>query len=89
MLRLIMDSRLSSPADYKQHRDSINMFIQQRGDRIDDVPLAAVLHINHRNFSCRQMVACGKGRTISFICCNHMMLWVNSIGIHEIITKGF
>lgn len=49
VLRLVMDARLAPPADDKQHRDGVNLFMQKGGDGVDDISLAGILHIHHRD----------------------------------------
>ena len=86
VLRLIVHSGLPSPAYHKDHRDPVDLVMQKRSHRIDNVAFAAVLHIHDRHPSGRHMIAGRQCRTVAFIGSDHMMLRIDAVGLHQIIT---
>ena len=83
-----MNAGFASPAYDKYHRNSIDFVIQKRCDRIDDVALTRILHINDRNLACGKMVSCGQCRAVALICGNDMMVRINSVCSHQIVAES-
>ena len=88
MLRLVMHTGFASPAHDENHRNAIHLVVQKTCRRIDDVAFTAVLQVDHRRFSCRQMVARRQRRGVSFIGGNHVMLRVFTISCQAPIGQG-
>ena len=56
VLRLVLHARLAAPANDEDQRDRICLLVQQRRERIDDVALTAVLQIDERRATCREIM---------------------------------
>ena len=89
MLRFIMDTGLASPADNEHDRNGINLIIQQGSHRIDDIALSGILHIDNRNLAGCQMIAGSQRRAVTLVRGDDMVLLVDAIFIHKVITKRF
>ena len=76
VLRLVMDARLAAPADDKERGNAVDRRVAEREQRIDSVPQSGVLHIHHRNASCGQMEARGKGERRPLVYRSKMFVFV-------------
>ena len=63
---------LSAPADEKNHRNSIDILIHQAYQRIDGIPLSAVLHVHQRDLLAGKIVARRQCHRISLIRCDNV-----------------
>ena len=82
-----MNTRLPSPANDENHRNPIHLVTKQRGNRIDGIALAAVLHVHHRHPPSSQVIPCRQSSTIAFIGSYNMMPAVYAIRIHQVIAQ--
>ena len=58
---------LAPPADEQEHGDSVDIGISQRGEGIDGIALAAVLHVDKGNLLCGKVVAGGDADGVSLV----------------------
>ena len=56
VLRLVLHARLAAPADDEDQRNRIRLLVQQGRERIDDVALTAVLQIDERRATRREIM---------------------------------
>ena len=81
-----MYAGLSSPANYKDNWNSINLIVQKARNRIYYVTLARVLHIYDRDLARCQVIASCKSRAVSLICRDNVMRGIDAVLGHEIIA---
>ena len=82
-----MNTGFSAPANDKYNGNSIYLIVKKTGNRVDDVTLAAVLHIDYRNFTGCKMIPGCKRRTVALIGSDDMMMRINTISRHQIVTQ--
>ena len=87
VLGLIVDAGLAAPADDKDHGNGVNLIVQQRGSGVDDVALAAVLHIHHGHLAGGQMITGSQRGAVALVGGNDMMLRVNAVGVHQAVAQ--
>ena len=89
VLWLVMNTGFTSPTNNENHWDSVYLIIEQAGNRVYDITLAAVLHIYNRYLSGSEVIACRKGGTVTLVCSDHMVLLVDTVCIHKVIAQCF
>jgi len=82
MLRLIVEIRLTAPADDEDAGDAVDLPMQQREQGVDDVAEAAVLQIDERHLARCDMIARRKCRRAALIHGDHMRVMVRSVRVH-------
>ena len=87
VLGLIVYARLPTPAHKEQTGDAIHLPIEQGCHRIDDIPQAAVLQIDHRGFPCGQMIASRQGHRVALVG-GYDVLGRDSVAVIKAVTKG-
>ena len=87
MLRLVVQSRLTAPADDEDARDAVDRAVEEREQGIDDVPQPAVLEINDRRFSRCEMIARRERRSVSLARSDHVGCIIAAVALYEVIDK--
>ena len=87
MLRLVMYAGFASPADNEHGGDSIYLVVQKGCDRIDDIALAAVLHIDDGDLAGSQMVTGCQCGTVAFVGGDYVMSGIDAVFAHEVIAE--
>ena len=77
-----MYTRFPAPADDKDHGNTIDCLMKQRGNRIDDISFARILHVDNGHPPCCQIVTGSKCGAVAFIGCDHMVFWINAVFPH-------
>ena len=88
VLWLIVNTRLSAPAHDEDYWNCIDLIIEKRSDRVDNISFAAVLHIDHGDFTGCQMIPSSQSSAVTLIGSNNMMMRVDAISVHQIIAQG-
>ena len=67
MLRLVVNAWFTAPTDEQEKGSTVDISIDDRQQRVDDVSQSRVLQIHQRNLARGQMVADAEGDRCSFI----------------------
>ena len=80
VLRLVVYAGAAAPADEKQYGDVVYLLVGQRCQRVDDVALAAVLHVDDPHLAGGEVVTGGKTDSGSFVGSDDVMTAVDIVG---------
>ena len=87
VLRLVRHARLPPPADDEHARHGIDGPVQQGGERIDRVPLPAVLQVDQRDLAGRKVVTGGERDAVSLVRSDQVPPRVLPVGIQQVIAE--
>ena len=87
MLRLVVQIRLAAPTDDKDARDAVDILVQQREERIDDVAESAVLEIDKRRLARCEMIARRECRCAALVHGDNMRGTVRAVRVHQIVDQ--
>ena len=60
---------------------------RKRGDGVNDVPLAGILHIHHRDPPGSEVIARRQRGAVSLVGGDHMVPGIGAVGVHQIIAQ--
>ena len=83
MLRFVVYPRFPAPPDDENHRDGVDLFVQEGGCRVNDVAFAGILHVDNRHLACGEVVSSGESDTIPFVRGYDMVFGVDSVFSHK------
>ena len=87
VLRLIVQIRLAAPADDEDTRDAVDLLMQQREQRVDNVAETAVLQVDERHLARRKVIARRECRRAALVHRDDVRGTVRTVGVHEMIDE--
>ena len=77
----------SCSPDDEDARDAVDRAVEEREQGIDDVPQPAVLEVNDRRFSRREMIARRECRSAALVRRDHVGCIIAAVALYEVIDK--